>query len=57
VFFVRLEVIIVTEDEEKKILERPPWGTFAVLLVYIAVFAGLWGLMYVGLLVARGPVS
>lgn len=56
-FFVRLEVIIVTEDEEKKILERPPWGTFAVLLVYIAVFAGLWGLMYVGLLVARGPVS
>ena len=47
----------LSEEEQRKIMEGMPWGTFVVLVIYALGFVALWGFMYFTLLVARGPVN
>jgi uncharacterized protein HemX len=44
-------------DEEKKILESSPTGTFALLLLMAAVFALGWAFMYFGRFLEHGAVT
>lgn len=47
----------LTEEEEKQILESPPKGTWAMLLVYGILFTAAWLYMWFGVFVAHGPVN
>lgn len=47
----------LTPEEEKRILESPPKGTFVVLLLFGLVFTAAWLLMYFGRFLAHGPVN
>ena len=47
----------LTPEEEKKILESPPLGTFALmLLVGALIFAG-WLYMFFGMFMEHGPIN
>lgn len=46
-----------TPEEEKRILESPPRGTYAIMLIFAAVFTLAWLLLYFGRFLAHGPVS
>ena len=47
----------LSEEEQKAILESPPKGTWAVLLVIgLAMLAG-WLYMFFGVFMSHGPVS
>jgi hypothetical protein len=47
----------LTPEEEKRILETPPKGTWALmLLLALGLLAG-WLLMYFGRFLPHGPVS
>lgn len=43
--------------EQKAIIEGKPTGTFAVMLVFAALFIGVWLLAYFGRYMALGPAS
>lgn len=45
----------MTPEEEKKILESSPVGTWAILAAYGVIFVVAWLAMY-GLFLSRGPV-
>ena len=47
----------LSEEEQKKVLESPPRGTWAILLVFGVLFTAGWLAMYFGLFLARGTVS
>jgi|GEM_PF-548874 len=47
----------LSEEEQQKILETPPKGTFAIMLIYAVIFMAAWFGIYFGTLIARGPVS
>lgn len=47
----------LSPEEEKKILESPPTGTFALMLLLAAVFAAVWAVMFFSMFLERGPVS
>ena len=47
----------LTPEEEKKILEGSPIGTFALMLVLAACIAAGWAYMYFGMFLKHGPVS
>lgn len=47
----------VTPEEEEKILNSAPKGTFALLLVFIALFTGGWLYMYIYMFLTHGPVN
>jgi len=47
----------LSEEEQQKILESPPKGTLAVILVYAAIFIVTWLFMYFGRFLAHGPVN
>ena len=47
----------LSEDEKRRILEAPPRGTWAVILVIgLAMLAG-WLYFFFGLFMSHGPVS
>jgi len=46
-----------TSEEEKKILESPPKGTFSLMVIFaIALMLG-WSYMYFGMFLTHGPVN
>jgi hypothetical protein len=47
----------LSAEEERKILESPPRGTFALMVVYGAVMIVAWLALYVGRFLAHGPVN
>jgi len=46
-----------TPDEEKKILDSPPLGTFALLLLVGALLLAGWAFMFFGMFLQHGPVN
>jgi len=46
----------VTPEEEEKILHGAPKGTFALLLVFAALFMGGWLYMYFFMFLPNGPI-
>lgn len=46
----------LTPEEEQKILDSSPTGTFALLLVGALIFAG-WAYMFLFMFLENGPVS
>ena len=47
----------LTEEEQRRILEAPPRGTWAIILVVgLAMLAG-WLYFFFGLFVSHGPVN
>ncbi len=47
----------LTPEEEQKILNSPPKGTFALLLLFgILMFAG-WAFMFFTMFLEHGPVN
>ena len=47
----------LTPEEEKKILDSPPIGTFALMLLIGAlIFAG-WAWMFFGMFLENGPIN
>jgi hypothetical protein len=47
----------LSEDEERRILESPPRGTLAVLLVYALTFMAGWFFLFVVRFLGRGVVN
>lgn len=47
----------LTPEEEKKVAEGAPKGTFALMLLLAAVFAAGWSLLYFGRFLLHGPVN
>lgn len=47
----------MTPEEEEKILNSPPKGTFALLVTFIALFTAGWLYMYLYMFLAHGPVN
>jgi hypothetical protein len=47
----------LTPEEEKKILESSPKGTFALMLLLAAFMAAGWAYMYFSMFLKHGPVS
>jgi hypothetical protein len=46
----------LTPEEQQRILQGPPKGTFALLMVFAALFFGAWLYMYFGMFLPHGPV-
>ena len=47
----------LTPEEEQKILDSPPVGTFALMLLLGAlIFAG-WAYMFFGMFLEHGPIN
>jgi hypothetical protein len=47
----------LSPEEEQEILTGPPKGTFALLVVFAAVFVVAWLLLYFGRYLSIGPIS
>ncbi|MDZ7753700.1 MAG: hypothetical protein U5S82_19155 [Gammaproteobacteria bacterium] len=47
----------LSPEEEKAILESPPKGTFAIIVLYAFVFGAAWLALYFGRFLAHGPVN
>ena len=47
----------LSTEQEKKILESPPKGTWALMLLLAAVLTVCWLVMYFGFFLAHGPVD
>lgn len=47
----------VTPEEEEKILNGAPKGTYALLLAFAALFMGGWLYMFFYMFLAHGPVN
>ena len=46
----------LSEKERRRIMESPPKGTWALLLLFAALLALGWAIMYFGVFLAHGPV-
>ena len=44
-------------DEEKKILETPPKGTWTLLLIFMIAAGASWLYLVFGVFASHGPVS
>lgn len=49
--------IVLSEDEQIKILESSPRGTWAILGIYAVIFTLSWLYFWFGLFVNYGPVK
>lgn len=47
----------LTPEEEKKILDSPATGTFALMMVMFVVFVIGWAAMFFGMFLEHGPVK
>lgn len=47
----------LTEEEQRKIMEAPPKGTLAIVLVYGALMTVAWLSLYFVRFLGHGPVS
>ena len=47
----------LTPEEEKKILDSPPLGTFTLLLLVGALLLAGWAFMFFGMFLQHGPVN
>ncbi len=47
----------LSEEEQKKILESPPKGTWFLIMIIGLIFTLAWLYMYFGLFLGRGPVA
>ena len=47
----------LSPEEERRIIESPPKGTFALIIVYGVILITAWLLLYFGRFMAHGPVS
>jgi hypothetical protein len=47
----------LSEDEQRRIIESPPKGTFAIIMVYAVIMAAAWLALYFGRFLAHGPVT
>ncbi len=47
----------LTPEEERKILDSPPVGTFLLLLLVGALLLGGWAFMFFGMFLQHGPVN
>ena len=47
----------LSPEEEQKILESPPVGTFALLLVFAVLMLAGWGFMFFDRWLEHGPVN
>lgn len=47
----------LSPEEEKRILESPPKGTFAVMFIYGVIVGVAWLGLYFGRFLAHGPVN
>ena len=47
----------LSEDEQRRILEAPPKGTWAVILVIGIAMLLSWLYFFIGLFMSHGPVS
>jgi hypothetical protein len=47
----------LTPEEEKKILDSPPIGTFALMLLLGAVMFAGWLYMFFGMFLEHGPIN
>lgn len=47
----------LTEAEKKQIMETPPKGTFAIIMMIGLVFALAWMALFFGRFLAHGPVA
>jgi len=47
----------VTSEEEEKILQGAPKGTYALLVAFAAIFMGGWLYMFFYMFLAHGPVN
>lgn len=47
----------LSEEQKRRIMETPPRGTWAILLIFGVLFLAAWLLMYFGVFMPRGPVT
>ena len=47
----------LSEEERKRILHSPPFGTLAVMVVYGVIMAAAWLALYFGRFLTHGPVN
>ncbi|MGD2073608.1 MAG: hypothetical protein PVI91_00270 [Gammaproteobacteria bacterium] len=47
----------LSEEEQKRIMQSLPKGTFAVMLIYGLIMTLAWLALYFGRFLAHGPVS
>ncbi len=50
-------MVTYTEEEERKIIEAPPKGTFVILFIIGLVMLGAWLGLYFIRFMGHGPVS
>jgi hypothetical protein len=46
-----------TPEEEQKILNSAPWGTFALMLLLGALLFAGWAFLFFGMFLEHGPVN
>ena len=47
----------LSEEEQRKIMESPPKGTLAIVLLFGAIFTSAWLLMFFARFLPHGPVN
>jgi len=47
----------LTPEEEQKVLQSKPVGTFALLLLFAVLMVAGWGFMYFYMFLQHGPVN
>ncbi len=47
----------LSPEEEQKILNSLPWGTFALMLLISALMFAGWAFMFFGMFLEHGPVN
>ena len=47
----------LSPEEEKRILESPPLGTFALMLLIGALMFAGWAYMFFGMFLKHGPIN
>ncbi len=47
----------LSEEEQKRIMESPPKGTFAIIAIYAGVFTVAWLFLYFVRFLGHGPVN
>lgn len=47
----------LTDEEQRKIMESPPKGTLAIILLFGAIFTIAWLMMFFVRFLSHGPVN
>ena len=47
----------LSEEEQRRIMESPPKGTFAIISIYAGVFTVAWLFLYFVRFMGHGPVN